>query len=98
MTAAFPGSVLLGQDADGHATLVALSRRIARGTGASFQSGKLPTEGVGCKPDRGVFGGYEHGRKVDVEVEGKGEDIDLGMAVERPARVLGKQGLPIGVF
>jgi pimeloyl-ACP methyl ester carboxylesterase len=76
MAAAFPGSVLFGQDADGHATLAAPSRCIARGMRAYFQSGKLPTEGMSCKPDRGMFDNYEQGRK-----EVGGENIDLGRAV-----------------
>jgi hypothetical protein len=96
MVAAFPGSVLFGQDADGHATLSAPSRCVARGTRAYFQSGKLPTKGMGCKPDRGMFDYDERGEEAEVEEE-EG-DVKLSRAVKKLARALGKQKLPFGVL
>lgn len=96
MAASFPGSVLFGQDADGHATLAAPSRCTARGTRAYFQSGKLPTKGMGCKPDRGMFD-YD-GQGQEAEVEGEGGDAKLGSAVEKLAKVVRKQKLLFGVL
>jgi hypothetical protein len=96
MAAAFPGSVLFGQDDDGHATVAAPSRCIARGPRAYFQTGRLPTKGMGCRPDRGMFDYDEQGQEA--EVDGEGEDAELGRAVDKLARALGKQRLPFAVL
>jgi hypothetical protein len=55
MAKEFPGSVVFGQDVDGHSTLSAASRYVAKGMREYFQHGTLPRGDVGCKPDRGPF-------------------------------------------
>jgi hypothetical protein len=55
MATKFPGSVVFGQDADGHATVCQPSRCIAKGVREYFSTGTLPRGGIACKPDRSVF-------------------------------------------
>jgi hypothetical protein len=55
MSKQFPGSVVFGQDAEGHCTLAAPSVCIAKGIRDYFNTGELPKEGMACKPDRSIF-------------------------------------------
>ena len=55
MAKRFPGSVLFGQDADGHCTIAQPSRCVAKGIREYFQTGHLPKGEIACAPDRGIF-------------------------------------------
>jgi TAP-like protein len=55
MSKKFPGSVVFGQDGDGHCTIASPSSCTIRGIRSYFQGTGLP-EGIVCKPDVGLFG------------------------------------------
>ncbi|KAL2857267.1 TAP-like protein-domain-containing protein [Aspergillus pseudoustus] len=51
MTGAFPGSVLLQQDSEGHCTLAAPSMCVSTSIRRYFQAGELPAVGTVCNAD-----------------------------------------------
>ncbi|KAL2823829.1 TAP-like protein-domain-containing protein [Aspergillus cavernicola] len=55
MSGAFPGSVLLQQDSEGHCTLAAPSVCVSKGIRRYFQTGELPEPGTVCDADLKPF-------------------------------------------
>jgi pimeloyl-ACP methyl ester carboxylesterase len=90
MATKFPGSVVYGQDADGHATLVRPSRCVMKGVREYFQSGKLPEGDISCKPDHGPF-------DSDEEVKGlSADDLRLSETSKMLANTLRPGRFPLG--
>jgi hypothetical protein len=91
MATKFPGSVVFGQDADGHCTLAQASRCVGKGVREYFQTGKLPEGDVGCEPDKGPF---------DNEVDADGlneDDLHLSTVSKRLADSWHSGQFPLGI-
>jgi hypothetical protein len=89
----FPGSVVFGQDADGHCTISQPSRCVAKGIRGYFQTGVLPEGGVSCKPDVGIFGLPIEVEEVDITRA----ELELSAAVMRLANRPRDAAFPLGI-
>ncbi|KAL4972940.1 TAP-like protein-domain-containing protein [Aspergillus desertorum] len=69
MSHAFPGSVLLQQDSEGHCTLAAPSMCVSKSIRKYFQTGELPAPGTVCdadlKPMLGAPDRIQEGKSLD---------------------------------
>ena len=90
MSKAFPGSVVLKQEADGHCSLAAPSLCTALHIRKYFQEGKLPPKDVTCIPDWGTFNGEESDLRSLIK-----EERELSDALKELSRGFGTDG-PLG--
>jgi hypothetical protein len=88
MSKRFGGSVVFGQDADGHCTISQPSECVAKGVRRYFQTGQLPVGGMACKPDVGPF---------DRLPDEKGLYSELSMAIKRLSRGIHQGSYPLGI-
>jgi hypothetical protein len=88
MSKRFGGSVVFGQDADGHCTVAQPSECVAKGVRRYFQEGQLPVGEIACKPDVGPFDPLE---------DEKGLYSELSVAIRRIARGRGWGRYPLGI-
>jgi hypothetical protein len=92
MAARFPGSIVFGQNADGHCTLAQASRCVAKGVREYFQTGKLPEGDIGCVPDRGLFEPEQLGESILST-----EEAELSRAASEISKVIREKDLPLGI-
>jgi hypothetical protein len=90
----FPGSVVFGQDADGHCTVAQSSLCVAKGIRKYFQTDAMPEGGVSCKPDLGIFG-LPLGGAGDIALTQS--EIELSSAMEALASRPRDMAFPLGV-
>lgn len=91
MATKFPGSVVFGQDADGHCTIAQPSLCVAKGIREYFQSGKLPEGDIACKPDRGPF-------DLDEQVKGvSSAEVRLSSVMRKLSESMQFGRFPLGV-
>jgi hypothetical protein len=93
MASKFPGSVVFGQDGDGHCTIAQPSLCVAKGIRGYFQTGEMPKGDMGCKPDRGVFG-----QKLAGSVEAEEADLETLGGLKTLSEHLSNRMLPLGVI
>lgn len=92
MSTKFPGSVVFGQDADGHCTISAPSVCVAKAIRGYFHEGKLPQGGMACKPDGGIFDSWEQ-REQGLEAA----DIHLSKKMREFSDLYQKRAHPLGL-
>jgi hypothetical protein len=92
MSERFPGSVVFGQDADGHCTGSQPSRCVVKGIRRYFQTGKLPEGDVSCLPDNSIFDPQPE------DVSGLSvEDAGLSRAAWEMSQLVRQRDLPLGI-
>jgi hypothetical protein len=92
MSKKFPGSVVFGQDADGHCTISDPSMCVTKGIREYFHHGRLPKGGIACKPDRSVFDPF--GRQ---EIGLSAADMDIAKATRSLAELFRERTHPLGI-
>jgi hypothetical protein len=93
MSKKFPGSVVFGQDADGHCTIAAPSVCVMKGIRGYFHHGKLPKGGIACKPDqKSVFDPIGWPGTAMSET-----DIEIAKATRSLAELLRERTFPLGI-
>jgi hypothetical protein len=92
MSTKFPGSVVFGQDADGHCTIAAPSVCVAKAIKGYFHKGKLPEGGMACKPDGSIFDPF--GPR---EQEVNAADVQLSRRMRELADMYQKRSHPLGL-
>ena len=90
MSKKFGGSVVFGQDADGHCTIAQLSSCIILGVRGYFQQGILPVGEIACKPDWGPFDAVGDNASSY-------SDRRLSKTVQRLTREFSRRPSPLGV-
>ena len=92
MAKQFPGSVVFGQDADGHCSTTQPSLCVTKGIREYFQTGQLPQGDIGCTPDQGIFDPALEPSHLSLK------DFQLSMASQSLANMLHQDRFALGVL